>query len=206
MRIVRTLPNFNGGRFTFGNCVKKILTFRGWTPVVTVCTAALFVSACSPLGGTCLLCPTDKPFEGALPAQGPTVRAEITRISVWDTTCNSWGCGGRPEVAPDSAGTYALRLGEPYYLEIVVHHPGVQYRELSIQLSQSWGYPGDLVNTVAEREDQVLLSSHVRELETVGRLPTAVGVFNLHVRVEERGRDLPTPILLERDLIIRPLP
>jgi hypothetical protein len=186
--------------------VKKILTFRGWTPVVTLCTAALFVSACSPLEGSCFLCPTDKPFEGALPAQGPTVRAEITRISLWDTNCKSWGCEGRPEVAPDSAGTYALRLGESYYLEIVVHHPGVQYRTLSIQVSQSWGDHLHLVNSAAEREDQVLLSNPSRGIYGASRLPTAVGMYSLHVRVEEQGRDLPTPILIERDLIIQPLP
>jgi hypothetical protein len=173
-------------------------------PILLSVTA--FASSCSPLGNTCLLCPTDKPFEGALSAQGPGTRAEIVRLSLWDTNCNSMGCGGRPEVSPDSAGMYALRLGDPYYLEIEVHHPGVQYRELSIQLSQSWGHAGDLANTVGEREDQVILFNHSRWLYASGRLPAMPGEYSLRVRVEERGRDLPNPIIIEKELRIRPLP
>jgi hypothetical protein len=173
---------------------------------ILLSAAVLFASSCSPLGNGCLLCPTNIPYSGALAAQGPDVRAEIARISLWDTNCSSLGCGGRPEVVPDSAGMYGLRLGEPYRLEIVVQHPGVQYRELSIQLSQSWGYAGDLAATSGEREDQLLLFSHSRPLYAVGRLPGVPGVYSLHIRVEERGRDLPNPIIIERELRIQPLP
>jgi len=171
-----------------------------WLSVVL--SAALLGFSCKPLGNDCLLCPTDKPYAGALPAQGSGVRAEIGRISLWDTACNSWGCGGRPEVVPEN-GTYALGLGEVFYFEIEVGHPGVQYRELSIDISQSWGFVGDLARTVGEREDQVLLFSHSRRLYTSGRLPVTPGVYSIRVRVEERGPDLPSPIIIERELPIQ---
>jgi hypothetical protein len=175
----------------------KTRVAHAWLPVAL--SAALLDSSCKP--GGCLLCPTDKPFEGALPAQGPGVHAEIDRISLWDTDCNSLGCGGRPEVVSEN-GTYALGLGEVFYLELEVRHPGVQYRELSIQISQSWGFVGDLARTFGEREDQVLLFSHRRAVYVKGRLPVTQGVYSIHVRVEERGPDLPSPIIIERELPI----
>ncbi len=168
--------------------------------LLVVLSAALLSSSC--MGNYCPLCPTgNNPWAGALPAQGPGVHAEIVRISLWDTLCDRWGCGGRPEVVPEN-GMYALGLGETFYLEIEVRHPGVQYRELSIAISQSWGFVGDLASTTGEREDQLLLSSRSRGLYVVGRLPVTPGVYSLRVRVEERGPDLPSPIIIERELPI----
>jgi hypothetical protein len=98
---------------------------------------------------------------------------------------------------------YALGVDERFYLEMEVRHPGVQYRELSIEISQSWGYVGDLARTVREREDQDLLFSHSRRLYASGRLPATPGVYSVRVRLEERGPDLPEPIVIERELPIQ---
>ena len=169
---------------------------------LVVLSAALLSSSCNLYGPSGVLGPPGpKPYPGALPAQGPGVHAEIARISVWDTLCDRWGCGGRPEVVPEN-GTYALGLGEMFYLEIEVRHPGVQYRELSIAISQSWGFVGDLSSGNFEREDQVLLLLRNRGLYVAGRLPVTPGVYSIRVRVEERGPDIPSPIIIERELPI----
>jgi hypothetical protein len=174
--------------------------------LTVIIALALWVSGCSPLAGTCLLCPTNEPYKGAAPGQGPGVHARIVQVALWDRDCNRDSCDGTPDiVAVDDA--YPLRLGGFIYMTVAVAHPGIEYRELAVRITSSWtGHiGGDLPGTNGLREDQVLLRDPLRTVSGRDTLPEAPGTYSIRITIEERGRDLPAPVVIEQTVAIRPV-